>query len=175
MKISDLKTGMFVKDRSGCYGIVLRDTPNADVIKWIRDYNNKAIDTYSELNGNYIENLEYAKGTYGHEGRDIVTVYQPADYVMCMPNDLSAWDKYIIWERIEPKYKVGAGFRFGKIRSAASCDGKESVKVDENGIAEIVSINSNSNDHFFYTIKTRHGNYHTVTEEAIDVLEELIF
>lgn len=175
MKTSDLKTGMFIKDRSGCYGIVLRNTPNADVIKWVQDYNNKAIDTYSELNGNYIENLESAKGTYGHEDRDIVTVYQPADYVMRLPNDLSTWDKYIIWERIEPKYKIGDDFRFGKIRSAVSCDGKESVKIDESGTAEIIAINSNSNDTFFYTIKTRCGNYHTVTEKAIDILEKLIF
>lgn len=93
MRLSELKNTDVVLSTKGSYGIVLKDTPRGDIIKWFLNKNGEVIHKYrsfSMIN----ENL-----TFKFDGKDnrIIKVYRVTD-----PHDMTAMaaikDKYVIWE-----------------------------------------------------------------------------
>jgi hypothetical protein len=171
MKKSDLRTGMVVKDREGNYGVVLRNTATVDGIKWFI-LGEETSDMWEELDEYYNETLcsNFSSNESSDNLDDIVTIYQPDNFDLYTTRKVID-DKYIIWERKEPKYKIGDNLRFGKIRTSTSRNSSESVVTSHNGKAEIVCVYRNGRDDFFYTIKTTDGCYYTLTEKMIRVCE----
>ena len=50
MSLNDLKTGDIVLSTKGSYGIVLRETPYGDIIKWYANSKGKGIDKFRSMN-----------------------------------------------------------------------------------------------------------------------------
>lgn len=93
MRLSELKTSDVVVSTKGSYGIVLRGTPNGDLIKWFKNNKGEIIHKYRSFN---MINQDL---TFKHDGKDnrIIKVYRITD-----PHDMTTMnaiaDKYLILE-----------------------------------------------------------------------------
>jgi len=167
MNRNELKTGMIVKDRNGNFGVVLTNTLTGDYVRWFRNCDNDTVDyaqSIDELFGDDLLSITDSSDD------DIVAVYHPDGYEESYQENIleDENDNYLLWKRIEHKYKVGDEFRFKKIRVSALCDSNESVRTSHDGKAEIISVYNNQRNVFFYTIKTTDGSYYTLTEKMIN-------
>ena len=92
-KKSDLLTSDVVLSSKGSYGVVLRDTPKGDIIKWFQNKNNEIIHKYRSLD------MINDDLTFKYDGKDnrIIKIYRVTDqHDMTTMNAIQ--DKYIIWE-----------------------------------------------------------------------------
>lgn len=93
MKLNELKTSDVVLSSKGSYGIVLRGTPNGDLIKWFKNNKGEVIHKYRSL-AMINDDL-----TFKYDGKDnrIIKVYRVTD-----PHDATTLnaiqDKYLIYE-----------------------------------------------------------------------------
>lgn len=93
IKKSDLKTSDVLLSTKGSYGIVLRGTPEGDLVKWFKNDDGEVIHKYRSLDM-INEDL-----TFRFDGKDnrIIKVYRVTD-----PHDMTTLnaiqDKYLIYE-----------------------------------------------------------------------------
>lgn len=93
MKLNELKTSDVCLSSKGSYGIVLRETPNGDLIKWFKNKDSEVIHKYRSLD------MINDDLTFKYDGKDnrIIKVYRVTD-----PHDMTTvdaiQDKYLIWE-----------------------------------------------------------------------------
>jgi hypothetical protein len=93
MKLSDLKTSDVVLSTKGSYGVVLRNTPQGDLIKWFLNKNGDIIHKYRSLN------MLNEDMSFKYDGKDnrIIKVYRVTDkHDMTTMNSIQ--EKYVIWE-----------------------------------------------------------------------------
>jgi hypothetical protein len=93
MKKSELLTSDVVLSSKGSYGVVLRGTPNGDLIKWFKNNKDEVIHKYRSLDM-INEDL-----TFKYDGKDnrIIKVYRVTDqHDMTTMNAID--DKYLIYE-----------------------------------------------------------------------------
>lgn len=95
MKKSELLTSDVVLSTKGSYGIVLRGTPNGDLIKWFQNKKGEIIHKYRSLDM-LNEDL-----TFKFDGKDnrIVKVYRITDnHDMTTMNAIQ--EKYLFWKEM---------------------------------------------------------------------------
>ena len=93
MRLKDLKTSDVVLSSKGSYGIVLRGTPEGDLIKWFKNNHDEVIHKYRSLD------MINDDLTFKYDGKDnrIIKVYRVTDqHDMTTMNAID--DKYLIWE-----------------------------------------------------------------------------
>ena len=93
MKKNELLTSDVVLSSKGSWGIILRETPKGDLIKWYKNNKDETINKYRSLDM-INEDL-----TFKDDGRDnrIIKVYRITDqHDMITLNSIQ--DKYLIWE-----------------------------------------------------------------------------
>lgn len=93
MRLNELKNTDIVLSTKGSYGIVLRGTPQGDLIKWFQNNNGEIIHKYRSFD------MINDDLTFKHDGRDnrIIKVYRVTD-----PHDMTTMnaiqEKYVIWK-----------------------------------------------------------------------------
>lgn len=90
----DLKTGDFVKNSKGSYGLVLKDTVQGSLIIWFENNIGQAINKYR-----YFWNVNYDLSFADNTGR-ITKVYRISDpyNILEFINNKNKKEKYLIWE-----------------------------------------------------------------------------
>lgn len=93
MKLSELKTSDVCLSNKGSYGVVLRDTPKGDLIKWFKNNKGEIIHKFRSFD------MINDDLTFKSDGKDnrIIKVYRVIDqHDMTTMNAID--DKYLIWE-----------------------------------------------------------------------------
>ena len=93
MRKRDLLTSDVVLSSKGSYGVVLRDTPKGNLIKWFKNDNGDIIHKYRSFD------MINDDLTFKYDGKDnrIIKVYRVTDQHDMTTMD-AIQDKYLIWE-----------------------------------------------------------------------------
>lgn len=93
MKLSELKTSDVVLSTKGSYGVVLKNTPQGDLIKWFLNKNGEIIHKYRSLDM-LNEDMSFR---FDEKDNRIIKVFRVTDqHDMTTMNAMK--DKYLIWE-----------------------------------------------------------------------------